>query len=337
MIQELIEKGLTPAGHLHEIVVHMSRRIVVAGSLNMDLVLEAGRIPVPGETLACSELVTVPGGKGANQACAAARLGGAARMAGQVGNDVFGAELLRSLQLSGTEISSVRTIAGATGTAVILVLPNGENSIMISAGANGSFALDASGLEALQLRAGDCLLAQLEIPLDTTFAAMRHARERGAVTILDPAPARPLPAELLRLTDWLTPNQTEAAILLGEPGLQIDSYDGAATAARELRKLGPAGVIVKLGALGCVIANEAGVRAHSAWPVTALDTTAAGDVFNAAFAVALMEGQDEDRAARFACAAAAISVTRRGAQPSMPTRQEVDDLLQTATRETICL
>ena len=310
------------------------RKIVAVGSLNADLVLLAKRLPLPGETLSCGNVATVPGGKGANQAYAAARLGARSLMCGQVGNDAFGPVLIDSLNRAGVDTGNVRTIAGPTGTAFIIILPNGENSILLSPGANGEFIAGEERFAPLELRPGDCLLAQLEVPLETTAAALRCARAAGAITILDPAPARSLPQEVLQLADWLTPNQTEAAILLGREDLEIDSYEQAAAAAEQLRALGARAVIMKLGAMGCVIATADGAASYPSHAVTAVDTTAAGDVFNGAFAVALTEGRDTGRAARFACAAAAISVTRMGAQPSMPSRSEVDEFL--ALKEAAC-
>ncbi len=306
----------------------MQGRIVVFGSLNMDLILPAGRLPRPGETLACGDFLAAPGGKGANQACAAGRLGGRVLMAGRVGDDSFGPRLIESLRSAGVDTTEVRTLHGSTGAAFILVLPDGENVILISPGANGRFELDPAQFERLALSAHDCVLTQLESPVETVGAALAAARNAGATTILDPAPARSLPAELFGYVDWLTPNQTEAAILLGDPGLKIEDYASAEEAARRLLALGPAGVIMKLGALGCVAVTPQTTVRQPAFAVDALDTTAAGDAFNGAFAVALVEGFDLCAALRFGCAAAGISVTRMGAQPSMASRDEVERLLR---------
>jgi len=302
----------------------MSPRIVVFGSLNMDLIMPAERVPRPGETLACADFTAAPGGKGANQACAAGRLGGRVTMVGRVGTDSFGPKLIESLCSAGVDTSEVKTVEGSTGAAFILVLPDGENLILLSPGANARFDTEPGLFDRLALTAGDCVLAQLESPLETVAAALAAGRRAGATTILDPAPARPLPSDLLAGVDWLTPNQTEAASLLGEPGLPIEDYASAESAARRLLAIGPKGVIMKLGALGCLAVTSTTVVRQPAFPVRAVDTTAAGDAFNGAFAVALAEGCDLAAALRFGCAAAGISVTRMGAQPSMPAREEVE-------------
>jgi ribokinase len=190
-------------------------KILVVGSLNADLVQRVGRLPKPGETLVGSELQIMAGGKGANQAYAAALLGGRARMAGQVGTDAFGPLLVANLEQGGVDVSAVPAIDGATGTAVIFVLPSGENVIILSPGANGKLAPHHIEAGLADLKPGSILLAQLEVPIATTEFALRRARERSATTILDPAPAQQLPRTLLELADYLTPNQTEAALLLG--------------------------------------------------------------------------------------------------------------------------
>jgi ribokinase len=301
-------------------------RIVVVGSLNADLVQRIDRLPRPGETLTGSELRIISGGKGANQAYAASLLGGRVSMLGQVGSDAFGPLLIASLERAGVDTANILAIEGATGTAGIFVLPAGENIIILSAGANGTLSPAAIREPLKTLAADSLLLVQLEVPLATTEFALRMARERGAITILDPAPAQTLPAKLCALVDYLTPNQTEAALLLGSTE-EIESYERAEAAARKLLALGPQNVILKLGALGVVVANSRGCERVPGFPVQAVDTTAAGDTFNAAFAVALGEGKPPLAAARFANAAASISVTRPGAQSSIPQRAEVDQLL----------
>lgn len=304
----------------------MKPRIVVVGSLNADLVQRIDRLPRPGETLTGSELRIISGGKGANQAYAASLLGGRVSMLGQVGSDAFGPLLITSLERAGVDTANILAIEGATGTAGIFVLPAGENIIILSAGANGTLSPAAIREPLNTLAADSLLLVQLEVPLATTEFALRMARERGAITILDPAPAQTLPAQLCALVDYLTPNQTEAALLLGSTE-EIESYESAEAAARKLLALGPQNVILKLGALGVVVANSRGCERVPGFPVQAVDTTAAGDTFNAAFAVALGEGKPPLEAARFANAAASISVTRPGAQSSIPQRAEVDQLL----------
>jgi len=293
----------------------------------MDLVIEIGRLPRPGETITGGDLAFYPGGKGANQACAAARLGGTTVLVARVGNDPFGAKLLESLTASGVDTSGVGISPCSTGCASIYVLPDGQNSIVISPGANQT--LDANALSGLRsLRAGDLLLCQLEVPIATVRAALAQAKAAGATTILDPAPARPLPQDLLMNVDILTPNQTEAAVLTGRSGSRPDDERAAGQIARELLSLGARHVILKLGKLGCYVAGRDVQAAVPGFEVDSLDSTAAGDVFNGALAVALAELMPLTDAARFANAAAAISVTRRGAQSSIPCRGEVEQFLR---------
>lgn len=296
------------------------------GSLNADLVQQVERFPRSGETLVGSDLNIVPGGKGANQAFAAARLGGHAQMIGRVGNDPFGPLLISSLAGAGVDTSRVAKSEAATGTASILVLPSGENTIVISPGANGKLTPQDALAQLTELDADCILLTQLEVPLETTEAALRLAHERGAITILDPAPARPLNRELLQFVHFLTPNQSEAALLLGS-SRESESMVEAREAARALLALGPRQIALKAGALGVVIVDGEDCIESASFPVTAVDSTAAGDTWNGAFAVALAERKSVEQAARFANAAGALSVTRRGAQSSIPERSEVDALL----------
>jgi ribokinase len=302
-------------------------KIIVIGSANMDLVLSVDRLPRAGETIAGGDLALYPGGKGANQACAAGRLGGRVSMIALVGQDAFGDRLIESLQQAGVDTAGVGRSDRATGCASIYVMPNGENSIVISPGANAALDPAAALARLNRTQSGDYLLAQLETPLETVQAAFQAARTARAFTILDPAPARPLPQALLGLVDFLTPNQTEAATILGAPDMQIRNFQDAAGAATQLLKLGPTGVVLKLGSQGCFVHTPSFVGPVEAFPVNAADTTAAGDVFNGAFAVALAEGKPVAEAARFANAAAAISVTRPGAQSSVPSREEVGAFL----------
>jgi len=245
---------------------------------------------------------------------------------GCVGNDAFGPMLTKSLEDMGADISKVLISPGATGTAAILVLPTGENTIVISPGANGRLTATETVNALTALTKDSILLAQLEVPFETTQAALRSARERDATTIFDPAPARSLPSELLALASFLTPNQTEAALLLGS-NAEIESYEDAEKAARRLLERGPSAVVMKLGSMGVVIADANGCQRFPSFTVDAVDTTAAGDTWNAAFAVALAESKSAAEAARFANAAGALSVTRYGAQSSIPDRVEVERLL----------
>ena len=302
-------------------------RIFVLGSLNADLVVAIPRPVRPGETLTGGELSIFPGGKGGNQAVAAARLGAEAVMVGQVGCDAFGDFLLDRQRDAGVMTGGIGRCGRASGVALISVFPDGENSIVISPGANAAVTPRLVRERLAAIEAGDFLLCQLEIPLDAVEAGLRLARGRGAVTMLDPAPARPLAPELLSLVDYLTPNQTEAALLLDEPGLETGQVEQALAAAVRLRASGARNVVLKLGRRGCCSLVGGDSFAAEGFVVETVDTTAAGDTFNAALAVALSEGQAFGSAARFANAAAAISVTRRGAQSSAPTRTEVAQFL----------
>jgi ribokinase len=301
----------------------LKETIVVAGSANMDIVLPVDRLPINGETITGGDVTFFAGGKGANQACAARKLEGVVSFVAQVGNDPFGSALLASLRQAGVGTDYVGTSQGASGCASIYVLPGGENSIVISPGANAKLdpAAALARLDAIE-QAGFVLL-QLEIPIETVHAILDYARARGLITILDPAPARLLSRELLHKVDILTPNQSEAGTLLDKPADLIRDFAGAEEAAGELLALGPSAVLMKLGALGCLVATAGVYTRVQGFQVEAVDTTAAGDAFNGALAVALAEGKSLTEAALFANAAGAISVTRHGAQASLPCREDV--------------
>jgi ribokinase len=304
--------------------------VVVVGSLNMDFVVEVGHLPAPGETVLGRDFRMIPGGKGANQACAAGKLGGArvaVRMAGRVGYDLFADHLRASLSAAGVDVSAVcATKAQPTGVALIWVDAAGQNSIVVASGANRELA--AADTESLRrtIRGARFVLFQLETPLDTVAAALALAREEGAGTILDPAPAQPLPPAMLARVDILTPNESEALMLLGRPAARVTPGDAPALA-RALRELGARKVVLKLGDRGCYFDDGERQVFSPAFPVEVRDTTAAGDTFNAGLAIALAEGRSVADALRFANAAAALSVTRLGAQASIPTRTEVDAFL----------
>ncbi|HLJ48261.1 MAG TPA: ribokinase [Bryobacteraceae bacterium] len=296
----------------------------------MDFVVSVERLPSPGETVLGREFQMLPGGKGANQACAAGRLGTSAvitRMIGRVGYDVFGDHLKASLSAAGVDVSFVHaTRSQPTGVALIWVDRTGQNSIVVASGAN--HALLASEVEAMRpvFRGARFALFQLESPLAAVAAALSLARSEDARTMLDPAPAQPLSPEVLALVDILTPNETEASILLGVPPGRV-SKEEAPALARRLRERGPRAVVLKLGDQGCFYLDGEQERFSPGFAVEARDATAAGDVFNAALAVAMAEDQSVVEALRFANAAAAISVTRLGAQASVPARPEVDSFL----------
>jgi ribokinase len=310
----------------------MKPALVVVGSLNMDFVVTAEHLPAPGETVLGRGFQMIPGGKGANQACAAGRLsrGAPVRMVGRVGYDTFADHLRASLAAAGVDVSAVMgTRSHPTGIAMIAVDTAGQNSIIVASGAN--FAFHASEVESTRaaFRGAGIALFQLETPIDTVAAAMRIAREEGARTMLDPAPARTLPPELLANVDLLTPNESEACILLGAKPRCVSSDEAPALASAVLELVPRAAVILKLGAGGCFYNDSSRSVYVPGFRVDAVDTTAAGDTFNGALAVALGEGLDIEPALRFANAAAAISVTRAGAQASVPTRAEVDRFLST--------
>jgi ribokinase len=292
--------------------------ILVIGSANLDLVAFADRLPQPGETL-LGTFHSFEGGKGGNQAVAAARAGGKVAFLGRIGLDVFGARLRKSLQDNGVDTRLLGEVEGPSGVAIIMS-GGGNNMIVVAPGAND--AVTESVISAESFAGVRFVLAQLETPLASIAKAARLGREKGIVFILDPAPARPLPADLLKHVDWLTPNESEAATLLG-----VKDLGDPLLAAKKLKALGPRGVVLKLGEAGAVLLDGE-VPVHiPARKVQAVDTTAAGDAFNGAFAVALSEGKSPAAAVAFAVAAAAISVTRRGAQPSMASRTEIDIFL----------
>src|ERR1700683_3532945 len=297
----------------------------------MDLVATAPRIPVVGETIIGTKYFTEPGGKGANQAYAAALLGGSVAMLGRIGDDEFGREMRDNLVKVGCDVSGIRSVPGASGVALIFVADNGQNSIIVVPGANDAFAPEHIAQDGTQLRGAQIVLLQLENPVPTVVAAAKAARIASAKVILDPAPApaSPLPAELLREIDIITPNETEAAMLANLPPGTLNPTQAVAIA-RKLQAMGAASVIVKLGSQGCVSVGAANPTLFPAPRVNAIDTTAAGDVFGAALGVALSEGVDTARACYFANHAAALSVTRLGAQVAVPSRAEVDQFLKTA-------
>ncbi len=310
----------------------MNSTLVVLGSLNMDFVVRVPRLPAPGETVLGHDFQMIAGGKGANQAFAAARLGGSrltVRMVGRVGYDLFGDQLKAGLSAAGVDVSAVHaTQSRPTGVALIWVDPGGQNSIVVASGAN--HALLPSDVEALRrtFQGARFALFQLETPPATVKAALELARREGATTMLDPAPARPLSRDLLECVDFLTPNESEALMLLGRDPGRV-SLPEARELAKQLLDLGPRSVVLKLGDQGCYFDDRHRQIHQPAFPVAVRDSTAAGDTFNAALAVALTEDQPIERALRFANAAAALSVTRVGAQASVPTRAEVDQFLAT--------
>ena len=295
-------------------------RVVVVGSANTDMVARVSRLPSPGETLLGSAFAMVPGGKGANQAVAAARLGAVVTFVACVGADLLGDQAVLNLENEGIDTRSVvRDPDAPTGMALITVdETSGENTIVVAPGANAKLSPALLELAAAAIRDADVLICQLEIPLETVLAALQMARNAGVLTILNPAPARFVSDELLSYVSVLTPNQTEAAQLLSA------DFDPSA-AAEILRQRGAENVVVTLGAAGARLVTASGnVWVPTFAPQEVVDTTAAGDCFTGALAVALGEGQTMEQAVKFANAAASLSVETEGAQPSLPNRLAVN-------------
>jgi ribokinase len=278
-------------------------------------------LPRGGETLIGHSFATVSGGKGANQAVAAARLGAQVSMIGCVGNDDYGVQLREALLAEQIDCQAVSVVEDSSGVALIVVDDNSQNAIVIVAGANGSMTPAVIDQFDAVLQAADVIICQLEIPDATVGHALKRGRELGKTVILNPAPAsRPLPADWFASIDYLIPNESEAAALSGLP---VDSLQSAEKAAARLISMGAGNVIVTLGAQGALFANAAGYQHFPAPKVKAVDTTAAGDTFVGGFAAALAAGKTEAEAIRFGQIAAALSVTRAGAQPSIPTSSDV--------------
>ncbi|MCX4582850.1 ribokinase [Streptomyces sp. NBC_01481] len=289
--------------------------IAVLGSTNMDLVAYVANAPKRGETVTGREFRTIPGGKGANQAVAAARAGGDVAMIGAVGSDEFGGRLRHTLVSSGVDTDLLRTAEGPSGTAHIVVDDEGGNSIVVIPGANGTVTSLAPGDEAL-IATADTLLLQLELPLSAVLDGAEAARRHGVRTVLTPSPAQPLPPELLAATDLLVPNEHEAATLTGV----ADPHAAAEALLRQIPE-----VVITLGSAGCLYASRGTTPFTVPAPkVTAVDTTGAGDTFVGALAVALGEGKPVEQALAWASAAAALCVQRPGASTSMPYRPEID-------------
>lgn len=296
--------------------------IVVVGSINMDLVSRTDRIPGPGETVIGSGFEMHSGGKGANQAVAAARLGYRSVLLGAIGDDIFGQNLLSTLNSYGVDTTYILQVPEASGTASIVVDSTGENTIIVTPGANRAVTAEYLETKIEVIKSAGIVLTQLEIPVAAVEWLADCCSRYRVPFILDPAPARSLPSTLMPKVTWFTPNQTEAAFY-------SDHREATEHSVFDLLNSGVQNVILKQGAAGVLLATSEGIRTHiDAFAVDALDTTAAGDAFNGAFAVALMRGESPEVSARFAAAAAAVSVTRRGAQPSLATQEETLALLK---------
>jgi ribokinase len=294
--------------------------LFVLGSINQDFVLRLERRPEPGETVTDAELSLLPGGKGANEAIAAARLGAEVAMLGRVGEDAFGADLVENLHVNGVGTEHVETVTDApTGSAFITVTPDGENAIVVSPGANRHFGPSEVEAAADDLRMAHVFVTQLEVGVETVESAARIATDAGGRLLLNLAPPRHLPGDLLRRCDPLVVNEHEARFLLGEGTTFEES-------ARRLLKLGPASVIVTLGAAGAVLATGEGTEHFPVPEVEVVDTTGAGDAFVGALAAKLSEGVPLEEAMPYAVVAGTFAVTRKGAQGSLPTREDVERL-----------
>ena len=301
-------------------------RIVVVGSSNTDMIIKMQRIPKPGETIIGGDFSMAAGGKGANQAVAAARSGGQVTFIARVGNDLFGEQAIKAFAADGINVEGVIKDASApSGVALIFVGNNGENSIAVASGANAKLSVEDIERTRDIISSAGVLLIQLETPIETVKAVVQLAAS-GARVILNPAPAQPLDNEILRRVSILTPNESEAELLTG---VTIENEAGAATAATALRARGVETVLITLGAQGTYVAGQDFCGIVPGFSVTPVDTTAAGDVFSGALAVALAEQKPLREAVRFANAAAALSVTKLGAQPSAPYRPEIEAFLST--------
>jgi len=303
-----------------EITEDKMTKILVVGSINMDLVVRVSHSPKPGETVLGSDFATFPGGKGANQAVAASRMGGEVSMVGRVGMDDFGDGLLQ--ELVDNQIKTAHVIkdpTAPTGIAMIAVAHNGENMIVVASGANSKVSVEDVNEANSLMSETDIMLVQMECPLETVTAAIELANVHGLPVILNPAPAQSLSKDILSMVDYLTPNQSELVLLTGEEDLE----EGV----QKLHSWGVQNIVVTLGSEGAWVISK-DIDLHlPAYQVTAVDTTAAGDAFNGALAVAIAEGEPLLKAVRYGMAAGALATTKRGAQPSLPTREAVEQFL----------
>ena len=296
--------------------------ILVIGSLNADLVVRTPRFPQPGETISGEDLQIIPGGKGANQAVAAARLGANVSMLGRVGKDNFGDFLLDNLKSNHVDSKLVQRDDSSTGTAIIIVDANGQNSIVLSPGSNGK--VNSSDVEHASFLNFSLLLLQLEIPIPTVLSATKLAKQNGVRVILNPAPAKGLPDELISLADFIIPNETELSLLTG---MDVNDIPSAEKAAHALLDKGAQNVIITLGDRGALIVNKETSTYVESYQVDVVDTTAAGDAFIGGFASVLDSSNSLADAVRYGCACGALATTKFGAQPSLPTKHEVKRLM----------
>lgn len=291
-------------------------KIAVIGSINMDIVMKVPWLPQKGETLLAEEYLTVPGGKGANQAVAAARLGAKVSMIGALGREAFGDTLLKGLTEDGLDVRGIRRTDSPSGNALITVDPQGENTILVYPGANGDVTPDWVQRQESIIQEADWVMLQLEIPMESVLKAAKLAKKLKKKVLLNPAPAAELPEELISMVDILTPNETELALLSGVEGIE----DGADV----LLSKGVQMVVVTLGSKGSLVKTKQSMIQAEAYAIQAVDTTAAGDAFNAGLVTALGEGRNLKEALSFANAVGAVTATKLGAQRSLPTREVVE-------------
>lgn len=297
------------------------KKVVVAGSINMDLVTVCERAPKGGETLFGKEFFQVPGGKGANQAVAIGKLGTQVTMLGKIGNDSFGKDLVASMKNSGVNTEYIENSASSTGIAKIIVEANGQNRILVVSGANMDVDRAYIDRHIEVINNSDILVTQLEIPIDTVEYVLKKAKEAGKITILNPAPAAQLNDEIIKNSDIIIPNESELGIITGMPANTLNEIEAAA---QKLLNMGVKELIVTLGSQGSLHLNKKGSTLHSAYKVNAVDTTAAGDSFIGGL-VKNIQDDNLDEAIEFATKVSAITVTRKGAQISIPTIEEVEN------------
>jgi ribokinase len=303
----------------------MGAEVVVIGSINMDMVVVLDHRPAKGETVLGKNFFTSPGGKGANQAYAAGKLGARTMMLGKLGEDAFAPQLIANLQQAGIDTSMITQLPNvSSGIALISIDAEGDNSIIVAPGANSAIAGSDIDRWEPYIQTAKIILLQLEIPLDSVVYAAETAHKHGVPVLLDPAPAQPLPDELLSIVDFITPNESELSAITG---VDVTDAESAIKAASRLIDRGGKTVLAKLGSKGVAVVDSKGAFVIDGYAVKAVDTTAAGDSFAGAFAAAFAEGKDVRAAAQFANAVAAIAVTRMGAQASMPSRQEVESFM----------
>ena len=305
------------------------KKVVVVGSINMDLVTRCKRAPKEGETLFGEEFFQVPGGKGANQAVAIGKLGTMVTMLGKVGKDSFGKDLINSMNASGVDTSHIEEGERATGIAKIIVEESGQNRILVVAGANSEVDKSYIDRHLDVIKESDIVVAQLEIPIETVAYALAKAKEFGKLTILNPAPARELDAEIIKNSDLIIPNESELALITG---MKTETEEEIKRAGEKLLDMGVSNLIVTLGSKGSLHLNRENCEFHSAYKVKAIDTTAAGDSFIGGL-VRAFENNNIGEAIEFATKVSAIAVTRKGAQTSIPTIEEVNKFVGVKNEE----